>query len=354
MSVLAVIAISTYAFSQADDQTKARELGMKAIKEMDRGNIEKSIKLLEQAEELDPENVDYPYEIAYAHYLSQNYKEVIEILNRLVKNPKANDRVHQMLGNAYDMDGKPDKAIEVYDHGLSLFPNSGELHLERGAMELKKDQYDNALKYFEKGIKADPMFPSNYYWATSLYLDSTEKVWGMLYGEIFMNLERNSQRTPEISKMLYDTYKSQIEFSSGMSFSVNFSQKISISSISDVEKLKLPFEIAVYEPTIGLSIVGENNIDINSLHRIRTNFLNMYYKSGHNKDYPNVLFDYQKEVDEAGHLEAYNHWILMMGDEEAFSTWHEANEDKWDSFVAWFSENPIKLDNTHKFYRSQY
>jgi hypothetical protein len=103
-----------------------------------------------------------------------------------------------------------------------------------------------------------------------------------------------------------------------------------------------------------LSIVGEKNIDINSLHRIRTNFLNMYYKNGHNKDYPNVLFDYQKAVDEAGHLEAYNHWILMMGDEEAFSTWHGVNEDQWDSFVAWFSENPIKLDSSHEFYRSQY
>lgn len=39
---------------------------------------------------------------------------------------------------------------------------------------------------------------------------------------------------------------------------------------------------------------------------------------GHDKEYPNILFSFQKQVKDAGHIEAYNHWILMKGDEEAF------------------------------------
>jgi tetratricopeptide (TPR) repeat protein len=352
--IISTVSIPTYSY--ADNKKEAYEIGLKAIQEMDSDNIAVSIKLLEQAKALDPENVDYPYEIAYAHYLTNDYKETIKILSELVKNPKANDRVHQMLGNAYDMNGNSKKAIEVYDNALSIFPKSGLLHLERGIMELKKEEYNNAINYFEKGIRADPMFPSNYYRVAQLYLGSTEKVWGMIYGEIFLNLERNSKRTAEISKMLYDTYKSQIQFSSASSISINFSKNstIRISTNSDLGKLKLPFELIVYEPTISISLIGESKIDLDSLHRIRTRFLELYFKSGFEKEYPNILFDYQKRVNEAGHLEAYNHWILLMGDENGFTDWNNTNNEKWSAFITWFGNNPLTLDDKNKFYRYQY
>ena len=80
----------------------------------------------------------------------------------------------------------------------------------------------------------------------------------------------------------------------------------------------------------------------------------IYYEKEHNKSYPNILFEYQKQVEKAGHLEAYNHWILMKGDEDGFSTWVSENEDKWDKFVEWFTKNSLKLSNKNKFYRNQY
>ncbi len=41
--------------------------------------------------------------------------------------------------------------------------------------------------------------------------------------------------------------------------------------------------------------------------------------------YPNALFQYQDKILKAGHLEAYNHWILMKGDEDAFDQWNAGN-----------------------------
>jgi len=178
----------------------------------------------------------------------------------------------------------------------------------------------------------------------------------MIYGELFMNLERGSKRTQEISKLLFNTYKSGIEFTSDTSLNISFSKNstIDVGDLKDPKKLKLPFGIGLYEPLIGMSIVTEKNIDINSLDRIRTNFVEAYFKNGNNKKYPNVLFDYQNEVLKAGHLEAYNHWILMKGDEEGFDKWISANKDKYDSFVTWFSKNQITIDGNHKFYSWQY
>ncbi len=46
-----------------------------------------------------------------------------------------------------------------------------------------------------------------------------------------------------------------------------------------------------------------------------------------------------KEILDAGHYEAYNHWLLLKGDEDAFSKWQSANEDKWDKFVEWYNNH---------------
>lgn len=338
------------------DKEKAVEKGKQAIILVDEGKIDEGIELLKEAQKLDPENIDYPYELAYAYYTKQDYKQASKFLKGLLKHKDVNELVYQMLGNSYDYLGKSDKAVETYEAGLKKFPNSGNLHLEMGNMQMGKKEYIKALTYYEKGIKVAPKFPSNYYWATIIYCSSTEEVWGMIYGEIFMNLERNSKRTVEISKLLYKTYKSEIKFTSDTSFSVSFSKNnsISIDDLKDPSKMKMPFGIFIYEPTLIKSIINEKSIDINSLDRIRKNFVELYFKNGNDKQYPNVLFDYQNQILNAGHLEAYNHWILLNGDKDSFDKWQSVNKDKWDVFIKWFADNPIQIDDTHKFYREQY
>lgn len=338
------------------NQEKALEKGMAAIELMDNGKITESIDLLEEAKKLDPDNINYPYEIAYAYYALEDYKKAAKLLEPLLKHKDVTDRVYQLLGNSYDILGKSDKAIETYEAGLLLFPNSGNLYLELGVMQMGKNDYNKALDYYEKGIEVAPGFSSNYYWAAKIYCASTEEVWGMMYGEIFMNLERNSKRTVEISKLLYDTYKSQISFTSDTSFTVSFSKNatINIDQISDPNHMKLPYGISVYEPTLMFSMVTVKSINMESLHQIRTNFMHLYFSNGHDKTYPNVLFSFQKKIEEAGHLEAYNHWILMKGDEDGFDTWQAANKEKWDNFLKWFVENGLKINEANKFYRAQY
>lgn len=334
----------------------ALEKGLAAIELMDNGKINESIKLLKEAQKLDPDRFDYPYEIAYAYYLKEDYKRVIKLLEKNSNHTNVNERLYQLLGNSYDILGKTDKAFEAYDRGLKKFPNSGMIYLEKGNVYWDKSEFEKALPFYEKGIELDPKFPSNYYRATLIYCRSSEEIWGMIYGEIFMNLERNSKRTAEISKLLYNTYKSEIKFTSDSSYSVSFSQNatIKITDAQDPSNVKLPFGLGAYEPTLMMSILNEKSIDINSLDRIRAQFLETYFKLAMNTKYPNILFDYQNKVQEAGHLEAYNHWILMKGDEESFGVWLSSNTEKWDSFVKWFTDNGLKVDDSNKFFSGQY
>ena len=351
-TVLILLSILSYGQSNKDYAINKKD---KAIELMDNGKPYEAIVLLDEAKKLDPDNYTYDYEKAYAYYIKQDYKTSLKIYNNVVKYDNATDQCFQMLGNLYDINGESDKALKAYDKGLKKFPNSGRLYLEKGNVYWNQKKYGEALPFYEEGIKADPMFPSNYYRATLIFCSSSDEVWGMIYGEIFINIERNSKRTAEISKLLFDTYKSQIKIKND-TVSVNFSKNntINITDLNDLKSFKLPFGTGSYEPTLALSIIGIKEININSLDTIRKNFIDNYYSKEFNNKYPNVLFEYQKKILQADYLDSYNHWILMKGDEDNFVKWQNENKNKWDSFINWFKDNGLKLDDNNKFYRGQY
>lgn len=356
--ILTLILIAGLTMSGQDNKTLAREKTKKAIELMDNASVDEAITLLEEAKKLDPGTYIYDYEIGYAYTIKKDYPKALEIYKKVIKYKDANDQCYQMLGNLHDYNGDPTSAIKSYDKGIKKFPNSGILYLEKGNMYNFQKQYNEALYYYESGIKVDPAFPSNYYRATQLLSSSDEEVWGMIYGEIFLNLEPNTQRTEEISKLLFDTYKSEITFTTDTSISVSFCKNavinISLKDLKKPDQFKLPFGPMIYENTLILSLVSEKNIDLNSLNRIRTNFVINYFDKEHNLKYPNVLFEHQRKIMDAGHFEAYNYWLLSSGDLDDFSLWRENNNDKWEKFIDWFNNNKLLLDQGHRFTRDQY
>lgn len=363
---LLVLAFSVMAFSvlaqpESDSKKAAYAMLIEAIELMDDGKIEESIELLEKAQKVDPEDdIIYPYEIALAYTKKEDYKQSIKILKKLLKRDDVYDQVYQLLGNSYSLSGKAKKAIATYEKGLSLFPASGPLHLERGTMELKEDRLDKALYFYEKGIAVQPTFASNYFWTSRIYALAThEEVWGMIYGEIFMNLEFATERTYATGELLFNTYQNEITLTNDSQASVSFSRnQLNIDEIKIKVKGKeptLPFPLKVYEPLMLLSVLGETEINLASLNRIRAKFLSSYFENGFNDEYPNILFEFQKEILDAGHFEAYNYWLLGPGDEEAFDQWRTENEEDWAAFVEWFSDNDLEIDDqVHYFHRSQY
>jgi tetratricopeptide (TPR) repeat protein len=353
---LVLIMISVQNIYSQTNVELATEKKSKAIELMDSGSPDESIVLLEEAKKLDPDTYIYDYEIGYAYTLKEDYLRALEVYKKVIKYKDATDQCYQMLGNVYDYNGDPENAIKAYDKGLKKFPNSGRLYLEKGTVYLIQKKYNEALSFYEQGIKIDPAFPSNYYRAAKLLCDSDEEVWGMIYGEIFINLEPGTKRTEEISKLLYDTYKSQIEFTSDTSFTVSFSKyaTINLGGKDDYEKIRLPYGVGVYEPVLMLSIIGEDKIDLSSLDRIREKFVSNYFEKKCNIEYPNILFDYHKTILETGYFSAYNYWLLSSGNPEAFKLWKAGNEDLWNSFAYWFDNYKLSPGPEKRFSRDQY
>jgi tetratricopeptide (TPR) repeat protein len=289
LGILLLLFTTQISYGQTNKEKALAKANEGVRLEDEEGKIDEAIKLFEEAQQLDPENIDYPYEIAYACIRKKEYKKASDILEKLLNHKDVNPLIYQALGNAYDYQENTDKANETYVKGIKLFPNSGPLYLESGNMKMLKDDYSGALTYYEKGIEKDPKFPSNYYWASKIFCSSNEVVWGLIYGEIFINLERNSKRAVEISKLLYNTYQGKIKISKDSS-RIDFCQiTVNADDVADKDKIKFPFCL-IYGGDFILSISLEKTVDISSLNRMRKSFIESYFNKGHDKTHPNILF----------------------------------------------------------------
>ena len=354
--ILLLYSLNVMAQSQKD---KALEIAQQAIVLMDEGDIDESIKLLQKAEKLDSDRIDYPYELAYAHYLKKDYESAIAIAKRTLKHKNVIDQVYQILGTIYDIQGYPDKAIKTYELGIEKFHNSGKLHLEAGVVEYARENYNKAIEYWEAGIKAEPNYSSNYYWLEKIFAQTDELIWSILYAELFINLELGSKRTEEISKLLYENYQNSYVQLSDSTAEYQLTKKgfeIVLSNKRDMKNIKkkgLPFE-GTFATVYSFSALDfQNGINLKSIYQTRLNFVRNWFEK-HHKNYPNKLLEFQNKVIDEGLFEAYSYYIVSRGNLEAFNVWQESHNEQFKTFANWIQNNPISLQQNDTYSRLDY
>ncbi|NIF04387.1 tetratricopeptide repeat protein [Chryseobacterium sp. Tr-659] len=317
-----------------------------AVQLMDDGKYDESIALLKQCEKVDPKDHTYPYEIALAYTKKADYKNAILQLEKIKGYSNLNDRYYALLGNTYDYLNNPEQAIKIYNEGLKKFPSSGRLHLEKGVVLELQEKFKEAIVSYEDGIKAEPSFPSNYYKISKLYLNSPNILYGLMYGEIFLNLERTTSRTQEMSKLLYDNYKKAVTFNNQDSVKVDLCE-----AIMDISVKKIPFCI-IFGKYFMLGILDQKEINLDTLSSIRRKLIAGYFKDN---NAPNVLLSYHKTMEDNNIFNAYNHYIFQIGDQEAFKNWQANNKSEYDKFVEWYttSTNILKIDKNNLYLSDQ-
>ncbi len=170
------------------------------------GDYPNAIIVLSNALKLDPDDLELQKDLAFTYYLQRNYSSSIESGKILIERKDADEQCYQILGMAYKAIDEKKAADKMYKKGIKKFPGSGELYNEYGELLWVK-QDPEAIRFWEKGIEVDPDYSSNYYNASKYYFYTYDKVWSLIYGELFINLESYSRRTPEIKSLLADAYK---------------------------------------------------------------------------------------------------------------------------------------------------
>ena len=320
---LGALLIAIYSSSLAQD---ANSLHQSAKTFMRQGDYNNAIVVLNNALKKDPRNLEIQKDLAFTYYLQRNYSKALETAKPLLERKDADEQCYQITGLVYKAIEERKECEKMYKQGLKRFPNSGVLYNEYGEMLWTKQDYD-AIKWWEKGIEMDPNYSSNYYNACKYYYLSYDKVWSLIYGEIFVNLESDSKRTPEIKNILLEGYK----------------KLFSDSKIPKNQGTKVLFVPTYLTVMNDQSMTVSPGITAESLTILRSKFVLEWFDKNAAK-FPFRLFEYHRQLLKEGLFDAYNQWIFGAAQNLTdFQNWTTIHADEYNRFINFQRNRVFKL-----------
>ena len=293
---------------------------------MHNGDYPNAIIVLTNALKKDPDNLEIQKDLTFTYYLQRNYSSAVESGRKLIARPDADEQCYQILGMALKAIDERKEADKMYKQGIKKFPSSGELYNEYGEMLWVK-QDPEAIRFWEKGIEVDPNYSSNYYNASKFYYLTFDKVWSLIYGEIFINLESYSRRTPEIKSLLVESYKKL------------FTELKTPKSTTGKNLFANAYLTVINDQSSAMTL----GVTPESLSILRSKFLLEWFEK-YGEKYPFRLFEYQRQLLKEGMFEAYNQWAFggALG-LNSFQSWTTQHADDYNRFISFQKGRVFKL-----------
>jgi tetratricopeptide (TPR) repeat protein len=288
------------------------------------GDYDNASILLIKAMELAPADLDIAKDLALNYYFQKENNKALDVVKPLLDRPDVDDQSFQIAGNIYKALEMTKEADAMYKKGIKKFFKSGALYNEYGEL-LASMESASAIGQWEKGIEMDPAYAGNYYNAAKYYYFTTDRVWSIIYSEIFINIEPLSARTVEVKSLLLDSYKKLFSGDlAGMQGKNNFEQAY-ISSMSKAME------------------VAEKGINTETLTMIRTRFLLDWFEKYASK-FPSRLFDYQRQLTREGLFPAYNQWIFGATENlQAYQAWTAEHATEYNDFISFQKSRLFKV-----------
>src|SRR5690606_13767877 len=190
----------------------------------DKGDYEGAINKYDKALRLHKDNLLALAEKAMSLLSLQKYHETIECCKQTIEKhqgDKALKSVYVTYGNAYDGLNKTDKALEIYEEGMKLFPDFYLLHFNKGITLSSVKKYDEAILCFQKSASLNPKHASSQN-ALSRLLNATDKrIPALLAFSRFLIIEPQTKRAKENLNLLQSITKANVEQTGKNSININ-------------------------------------------------------------------------------------------------------------------------------------
>lgn len=306
-----------------EDVSKLHETARAFMMQQDYANASL---ILVRALKQEPDNIAIAKDLAFDYYLQKENDKGIKVILPFLDKNSVDDQAFQIAGMIYKATGNKKDAENVYKKALKKFPKSGPIYNDYGEL-LYSANDKNSIKIWETGIQQDPSYANNYYSATKYYYIEKDKIWPVIYGEIFLNMESFTARTAEIKDLVLDGYKRL------------FSEIDLLKNAKD----KNPFEVAFLTEMNKQNSVVIRGINAESLTMIRTRFI-LDWSREYKEKFPFYLFDYQEQLLQQGLFQAYNQWIFGAAQNlAAYETWTQTNSKENLEFIKFQKENLFKM-----------
>ena len=304
--------LSIVVFSQSDDIEKLHE-NAKAF--MRQGDYANASLILTRALSQAPDNIEIAKDLALDYYLQKENEKALNVIKPLLEKDNADDQTYQIGGSIYRAMGQTKDAEKLYKQAIKNYPKSGTLYNDYGEMLWSKQDF-NAIKQWQKGIEEDPAYGGNYYNASKYYFLTTDKIWSLIYGEIFINIESFTSRTAEIRNILLDGYKKL------------FADADLLANTKD----KNNFEIAYLSTMNKQNSVVTYGLNAETLTMLRTRFILDWDKT-YSAKFPFKLFELHEQLLQEGLFPAYNQWIFGASQNLSnYQTWISTHAEEYEAF----------------------
>jgi Tfp pilus assembly protein PilF len=322
--LLTSLCFTLISFSQDDVKT----LHETAKKFMKAGDFDNAVIVLTRALQQDSKNLDLQKDLVMSYYLKRDYKKALDGAESLIDRNDADEVCFQLAGNVYKALEEVKDCEKMYKKALKKFPKSGALYSEYGELLWSSKNY-SAIDQWEKGIQVDPVYGGNYYNAALYYFFTKDKVWSLIYGEIFVNMESRSERGMAMKKLLLQGYKEKLFADADL--------------MKGEEKDKNDFSKAFLQVFSKQSSLANHGINTEVLTMMRSRFILDWYQNNGSK-FPFKLFDYQQQLLKEGLFEAYNQWLF--GEVEnlaAYDSWTKTHTDQYTAFENFQKNRVFKM-----------
>jgi tetratricopeptide (TPR) repeat protein len=309
----ACLSVAIVSFSQDDVKT----LHETAKTFMRTGDFDNAIIVLTRALQKEPKDLELQKDLVMSYYLKRDYAKALEGVEALTDRDDADVVTYQIAGNVYKALEEVKDCERMYKKAIKKFPKSGPLYSEYGELLWASKNF-SAIDIWEKGIQVDPAYSGNYYNAALFYFYAKDKVWSVIYGEIFVNMESLSERGAAMKQLLLQAYKEKLFADADL--------------LKGEDKNKSEFAKAFLQGISKQSSLASKGITPEVLTMIRSRFILDWYQNNATK-YPFKLFDYQRQLLQEGMFEAYNQWLFgSVYNLAAYDNWTKTHTDQYEAF----------------------
>ena len=324
----------------AQQKEEADNLVQEGVVFQDKGDVDSAFSRYNLALKMDRDNLAALAEMAYSYLSIQKYEESINYSKRAIKTHPHDPvlkTVYVSYGNALDEEGKMEKAVDVYDEGINIFPDYFQLYYNKGISQIKLDKAGDALLSFERSATLNPKHASSHN-AIGRLLFVTNKIPSLMAFCRFLALESNSKRS---SSNLNNVQKIM-----GAHVTNNDDKNVIIHvnpDILDVNKKKEKNNFSVAELMLALGSAADNdsaNADKSDVEKFIRKFSSLcQYLKEDEKDNYGFYWDYYvpyfTEMDNKGLTEVFAYIAFSSSEDPTAKVWLESHKNEVSGFYKW-------------------
>lgn len=344
--VFGVLLISVAAFSQK--KKEAEQLVDDGVKLYDKGDYATALLKYDQALELDKDNFLAMAEKALTLNALSKFEESAKICEKIVdlhSNEDGLATVYVTWGNSMDGLREADKAIEVYDKGIELFPNYYALYFNKGITYAGLKDYEEALGLLNKSTMLNPNHSSSHN-ATARLLYGNNRIASLLAFLRYLALDPTSVRAKSNLEIVREMLQQNVEKTGKKSISITVDGKMLADTTEDGTPNPNNFS------SVDLVLTLQCALDLDKSNKKKTEvelFIGKLksvcesLKEGQEKNsgfYWNYYAPYFIEMHEKEMIETFAYIVYFSSSEKYVSKWIEEHKENIKSFYKWSETFP--------------